>query len=823
MFLTFSNTVLLIGLAGAVVPLVLHLLSRARYQSVDWGAMLFLEGLDARQQYSGKINQVLLLLIRMAVVALLAVALAEPVLQQWSPEADAVAAALHAADRGELLCIVGAIACAAAVAGVVLGIARSISSTPSWGRRTAYMAVAIAAGVGAVALARRAAAWDVEVRKLMALQPQAKARPAEGTLRPRIDAALLLDCSASMDFEENGHTRFSVAQGAAKQVLAGLHRGDRVALILLGQRESDQEMEPTADLQSVADRIDAARPGRQPADVADGLLKAQQVLDRESGAARDLYVVCDRQASNWRGATDYFMTQTWPAAVARSNAAVRLFIVPVGDADADNIAVEDIELTNPPAIVGQAAELAVEVHNYGSTSRAAVPLTLSVNGRTAFETTVSVPAGRVAHVSVPIKASDFTAAGPQIVTAEVRTAGYRDDDRLDAVVDAIDPIKVLVISGDEWDGGGAAAGQFTNESDFLRLALAPQQTLHRKGTDPCKVEVLPAEKWTADLDLGRYQVVILANIERFTPAQSRAIEQYAYGGGGVLVAPGSLARVDSYNEQLWRDGAGILPAELEDATAADGSEATAIVGYDPSTPVFRFLHDQPDLTLSSTIGRYFPTNARPSDAHTLAWYTSGAPFLIESRAGRGKVLLMTTSLDADWSTLPLSTFYLPFVQSAVRYLAAGTLPSRNLQLGEPIESSFDDPAEDRATIELPDGDQRQVPLARFGATGDLRFTETNDPGIYRVRARERTGERLLLFAVRPPREESDLTQLTDARWDELERGLHLRRIDPNERAIATVVAGSREGIDLWPWAIGAVMLLAAVELGLARHWSREAY
>ncbi|HEY2586379.1 MAG TPA: BatA domain-containing protein [Tepidisphaeraceae bacterium] len=822
MFLTFSNTVLLIGLAGAVVPLVLHLLSRARYQSVDWGAMLFLEGLDARQQYSGKINQILLLLIRMAVVALLAVGLAQPVLQQWSPEADAGAAALHAADRGELLCIGGAVACAGAVAGMVLLIARSIGSTPSWGRRAAYMAVAIVAGVGAVALARRAAAWDVEVRKLMTLQPQAKARPTGGALRPRIDAALLLDCSASMNFEENGHTRFGLAQGAAKQVLAGLHRGDRVSLVLLGQRESDQQMEPTADLQSVADRIDAARPGRQPADVADGLLKAQQVLDREGAPACDLYVVCDRQASNWRGATDYFMTQAWPAAVARSNAAVRLFIVPVGDADADNIAVENIELTNPPAIVGQHADVAVDVHNYGSTSRAAVPLTVSVNGRSAFDTTVSVAAGRVAHVSVPIKAGDFNAAGPQVVTAEVRTAGYRDDDRLDAIVDAIDPIKVLVISGDEWDTAGAT-GQFRNESDFLRLALAPQQTLRRKGPDPCKVEVLPAEQWTADLDLGRYQVVILANIERFTPAQSRAIEQYAYGGGGVLVAPGSLARVDSYNEQLWRDGAGILPAELEDATAADGSEATAIVGYDPSTPVFRFLHDQPDLTLTSTIGRYFPTNARPSDAHTLAWYTSGAPFLIESRAGRGKVLLMTTSLDADWSTLPLSTFYLPFVQSAVRYLAAGTLPSRNLQLGEPIEAAFDEPADDRATIELPDGDQRQVSLASFGAGGDLRFTETNDPGVYRVHVRERAGDRLLLFAVRPSHEESDLTQLTDARWDELERGLHLRRIDPNERAIATVVAGSREGIDLWPWAIAAVMVLAAVELGLARHWSREAY
>ena len=72
MFLTFSNTALLIGLAGAVIPLVLHLLSRTRYQTVDWGAMVFLQGLQGRQQYSARLNQILLLAARMTMVGLIA-------------------------------------------------------------------------------------------------------------------------------------------------------------------------------------------------------------------------------------------------------------------------------------------------------------------------------------------------------------------------------------------------------------------------------------------------------------------------------------------------------------------------------------------------------------------------------------------------------------------------------------------------------------------------------------------------------------------------------------------------------------------------------
>ena len=56
----FQNPLLLIGVGAAVVPLVLHLLSRARYRDVDWGAMMFLQGADARQRQSSRISQFLL-------------------------------------------------------------------------------------------------------------------------------------------------------------------------------------------------------------------------------------------------------------------------------------------------------------------------------------------------------------------------------------------------------------------------------------------------------------------------------------------------------------------------------------------------------------------------------------------------------------------------------------------------------------------------------------------------------------------------------------------------------------------------------------------
>jgi len=58
----------------ALLPLVLHLLSRSRYRTVEWGAMMFLDGGDARVMQSARIKQWVILLMRMGLVAALAMA-----------------------------------------------------------------------------------------------------------------------------------------------------------------------------------------------------------------------------------------------------------------------------------------------------------------------------------------------------------------------------------------------------------------------------------------------------------------------------------------------------------------------------------------------------------------------------------------------------------------------------------------------------------------------------------------------------------------------------------------------------------------------------
>jgi hypothetical protein len=727
-FESFHNVLMLAGLGAAAVPLVLHLLSRARYRTVDWGAMLFLRGAEAKHRQSTRLNQLLLVLVRMALVALLAVALARPVV------------------RG---------------------------------------------------------AWIGQ---------------AQGG---RVTAAIVLDCSASMAFEENGRSRFELARGAARQVLAGLRREDRAFLVLAGQEASAQDLRVTPELRAIDARLATLAPGHGRGDLVQALQAAWDHLAEHEKFNRQIFVITDRQAAAWQAAEGF--DPPWRDQPRESAVPTQVFVVPVGSTEADNIVVESVDLLDPPAIRGQPVEVEVRLRNVGPVQRAALPLVLKSGERTLYEAKVNLAPGAAGSFRASVK-EGFPAAGSQVLSAAVASKGYTADDRLDSVVDVIDPVRVLLLSGDE-----RPAGTLRGESDFVRVALAPFQTATgQPGRDPCVVEVKTVEQW-AEVKLDAYDVVVLANVEQFDRRQVQELEQYVYGGGGLLIAPGNLSRVDNYNELFYRNGAGVLPAELLLPTPGDGSQATALLGWRPDHPVFRFLRGRPDPLPSSTIGRYFPARPRQPDARSLAEYVSGWPFLVEpprqANERRGRVVLMTTPLDADWSTLPLSNFYLPFAQSLVRYLSGGTVTDRNLLPGEPLQASFDGPAVNRTVALQRPGDGPPVPLEllRYGSRAEVRYGETREAGEYRlVVTDEGQPPRTLHFVVATPRDESDLAQLDEAGWKALEQSLGLERVETTDQPIAAAMSRSRDGRELWSVLLCGVLVLAVLELAMARAYSRAA-
>ncbi len=418
--------------------------------------------------------------------------------------------------------------------------------------------------------------------------------------------------------------------------------------------------------------------------------------------------------------------------------------------------------------------------------------------------TLNVEAGATTAFRAPVLVNE---RGSHLLMARIDAPGMMADRNFEYVVDVVSRLRVLVISGDEREGSSAG------ESWYLRNALAPFGGGNGGRGNPADIAVV--KDWPGEL--RSYNVVVLANVPQITAAQARALEQYVYEGGGLLVAPGGLSRVENYNTLLYRNGSGLLPARL--GTSVGGWSTPAYVAsLDSEHPIFKFINGWQAMP-SAVVGRYFPAVAKPLEARVLGTLSSGEPYAVEGLLGRGRVLLLTTPLEVEWNQLPLSSFYLPFVQSAARYLGGSGKMPRNVKAGEPLVAVVDENVDEKTVlVRTPEESQTPrgaVSVSPLGQHWRVSYSGTHVPGVYRMRA----GNSDILFAVQPPREESDLTPVSPERWRGLKKDLGFEEIDPERETVGAAIVHVRNGRELWLVCLGGVVFLGMVELWIGGYWS----
>ncbi len=210
--------------------------------------------------------------------------------------------------------------------------------------------------------------------------------------------------------------------------------------------------------------------------------------------------------------------------------------------------------------------------------------------------------------------------------------------------------------------------------------------------------------------------------------------------------------------------------------------------------------------------------ARRARPQVLARYNNELPMLVRRQWGRGQVLFLTTSLSPEWTTLhdlPQSAWLMDHI---TRSVLSETLPSWNINsekgLVMPVAL-----AERGARFTLIDPDGKPQALSVDALGGDrygIGLDNLTRRGIYRVKAERNNGtargEGALLWeiplAVNGPAEESQLTPV--------QKGQAGAKSFVDVSAQAYSVAPMElEGVDLWKWLVGLMLVLLLVEFLLA--------
>jgi hypothetical protein len=277
---------------------------------------------------------------------------------------------------------------------------------------------------------------------------------------------------------------------------------------------------------------------------------------------------------------------------------------------------------------------------------------------------------------------------------------------------------------------------------------------------------------------------------------------------------------------MYSEEGGLLPALLQPSVATPPL-AIDPASIDASHAMLRFMSGRTAEPLDARVDRYLPVTARTPAAHVTAAYSSGDAFLIDAPYGRGRVLLVTCGLGERWSSLPLTSFYLPLVQSAVRYLAGANVPERNVSQGSELVAQFDAPATPAAgarggTVTRPDGSRDTCAVTTIDRRIEARYARTDLPGLYTIQVGPRAdAERRAVFSVAPPAIESDLTPLAESDWERLERSIGFTRLEAGEKPLAARLSGTRGGSEYWLAALAGVMGLLVIELAMTRAWSGQ--
>jgi hypothetical protein len=94
--MTFLHPFLLAGLAGMAVPVIIHILTRDRIRRVEFSTLRFFVRASEKVLQRKRLREMLLLALRMAFCALLAIAFARPLLQKIDADGAASITARHA-------------------------------------------------------------------------------------------------------------------------------------------------------------------------------------------------------------------------------------------------------------------------------------------------------------------------------------------------------------------------------------------------------------------------------------------------------------------------------------------------------------------------------------------------------------------------------------------------------------------------------------------------------------------------------------------------------------------------------------------------------
>jgi hypothetical protein len=578
----------------------------------------------------------------------------------------------------------------------------------------------------------------------------------------RTHRVIVLDGSLSMAYQTSDKTRFEQAKALAAQLVRDSRRGDVLSIVLMADppKVVVGDASPSANQTEVLKEIETITLPHGGTDLVASFGAIDRVLEVSNIPRKEVIFLTDLQAASWRKGPG--SAEALKSAIAKLDARrAQSVVIDLGKDGGENRAVTDLRLDSPVVTLGgPPPKLIATVRNFGPNPVNDFKARLLVDGQLGPDVSVlSIPVG---GDETFVFSPTFSSPGDHLVEVRIDDDPLLLDNHRRLAVPVREFVRVLLVDGQP-------AGQpFESETDYLAQALNPE-VKSSGAASQVRTEVVN-ESQLGTRDLAPYDAVVLCNIAQFTGAEAAALDAYLKQGGGVVVFGGDQVGVDNYNQILFADGKGLLPASLGSVITANGTEeAFAFDARDYKHPIVSLFDGADSNVIAGLTGaktrayhRLKVPEGGQSRAQVALWFSSGDPAIVEGPRYRGRVIQVATSADAGWTTWPLHQSYPPIMEQIILQAASGRLAERNVRVGQPFDQALPASAAG-ATVEVsrPDEVRSASKLKPSGDVSLFHFEETDLSGAYRAKF----GPPLAvesIFAANPDPVESDPAKLDRA-------------------------------------------------------------
>jgi hypothetical protein len=587
-------------------------------------------------------------------------------------------------------------------------------------------------------------------------------------------------------------THLDRAKQVTRELIARLSPGgESVALVSAG-RPARVVLRPTYDLAAAAAAVDRVEQSQADTDLP-GALESALAIGRENTREpmRRLELITDGSRSAWEPA---LLRDRLAAAGRQLPETFRVRHFNLSVPEQWNAAVVDVSPSAALVRIGFDNDVLATVRSFGRTAPATVTWSLDNRPLPGAATIEATPD------TAPVRQSQapFREGGPHVVETSFRTAGDRlpVDDVRRRTVDVAGGLRVLIVEGQR--GVGAMASY-----------LLPE--------------------WISDIELGNrvlddYRAVILAGVGQVAASQADLLARFVEDGGTLILFMGESVSSDNYNQVLLPRG--LLPGPLARRVAVGSDQRGFTFDFKPMGalhPLLRVFAGAENTGLDTAqVFTYWKVDLDDATkAERVLDYAAAAgsagpadPAITLHRRGAGRVVFVSTTADAEWTSFPAKPAYVALMHE----LLAGSIVSGDAWLNRGIGQTLELPSSLRLTAapRLLDPTGQEVALQQV-ATPDGRGSYRSPPleraGVYRLD----TGARVLPVSVNPPAgEEADIRPVAEAGVRAALGGIEIEQA--GDTVPPAAVSADRGGRDYGWLVMAAVLALVVIESVMAMRF-----